>query len=53
MSDQPRTGTGDKPRGRKPKNSELRMRSADGSPRRQQPKGWVAKVIDIVTHKEK
>lgn len=57
----PRTGTGDAPRGRKPKTSELRIENAHGTAahpdnryRGPQPKGWgIAKVIDILTGRER
>lgn len=57
----PRTGTGDAPRGRKPRASELRIEAKEGMAahpdnryRGPQPKGWgLGKIIDIVTRKER
>lgn len=57
----PRTGTGDKARGRKPQANECRIENKYGQDahpdnryRGSQPKGWgIAKVIDIITGKER
>lgn len=47
--DQPRTGTGDAPRGRKPRRDELFMVNQEGRNLRKQPRGWgIAKVIPLI-----